>query len=54
MGDPVRRGRILLSSPIAFVPKPAVSFPWTICLLSAASGFLFGLAVILAWILSLE
>ena len=54
MGDPVRRGRILLSSPIAFVPKPTACFPWTVCLLSATSGFILGLAVFLAWILSLE
>ena len=49
-GHPIHRGRTLLSSPIVFVPKPAASFPWTICLYSNALAFLHGAEVIPACI----
>ena len=35
----VRRGRTLLSAPIAFQPAVTSSFPWTTCVHSATAGW---------------
>ena len=54
MVNPTDRGRVLLRSPIAFVPQQSPAFQWRTCLISLTSGFIAGIAVVLAWIFSLE
>ena len=54
MVNPTHPGRTLLQSPVAFVPQLSTTFPWTVPLVSATSGFAGAIVIVFAWIFSLD